>query len=185
MDNTLSSLASPTCSTPLIGVSSSSLDELAKILHLQLGHASFFKIKLLHLEINIGHVKERFFFCTICPAIRQHRRNFPINSTNTSFAFELLYVDTWGPYSHKTHNGCNFFLTIMDDYTKVTWIYLIKNKNNYVSILDQFFNYIHTQFHTNVKYVPTDNAQELYAGNMLNLYHSKGIIHQFSCRDTP
>ena len=119
-------------SLPLAGVvtSQSSL-ELPKTWHIRIGRAPISKIKLLYLEINVSHVKQQYF-CTICPVAHQHRR-----------IFDTSFTKTWDPYSHPTYNGCSLFLSIVHDYTRVTWIYLMKNKNNCV-VLDQFYTYVHT-----------------------------------------
>ena len=85
---------------------------------LHFGHAPLSTIKLLHLEINISHVEQQFFY-TVCAATCQHRHNFHSSTTKTTFAFEWLHIDTWGAYSHPTYNGCTLFLSIVNDYTKL------------------------------------------------------------------
>ena len=41
---------------------------------------------------------------------------------------------------------------------------------------------IHTQFHTSIKTIWSDNGTEFY---LKEFFHSKGILHQLSCVDTP
>ena len=182
LDNNQPPMDSTTCSSlPLAGaVTSKSSIILAETWHLRFGHAPLSKIGLLYPQINPNVFKQQFFG-TICSTAKQHRHAFPVSTRTTSCPFDLIHIDTWGPYSHKTHSGCSYFLTIGGDYTKLTWVYLIKNKNQCVSLLENFFHYVTTQYHSNVKVVRTDNAKELCAGAMLNIYNAKGIIHQRSC----
>ena len=52
-------------------------------------------------------------------------------------------------------------------------------------MIKHFFAFIRTQYNAHVKVVRTDNAKELYEGNMLFLFQQFGIEHQRNCRDTP
>ena len=38
-----------------------------------------------------------------------------------------LASDVWGPAPLPTYNGMQWFVTLMDDYTRMTWLYLLKN----------------------------------------------------------
>ena len=69
--------------------------------------------------------------------------------------FQLLHVDLWEPYRVPTYNKCTFFMTIVDDYSRSTWIHMLKQN---------FISYVNTQFHTLVQCIRTDNAKELCEG---------------------
>ena len=49
----------------------------------------------------------------------------------------------------------------MDDYSRFTWVYLLKSKYDVSSIFPTFGTHIHTQFGTNIKSVRSNNAPEL------------------------
>ena len=61
------------------------------------------------------------------------------------------------------------FLTIVDDYMRTTWLYLIKYKSQCVRFLTHFVSFVHNQFNSTVKIIRTDNAKELCEGEILNL----------------
>ena len=124
-------------------------------------------------------------FCTICPASRQHRLPFKDSYIMTYRTFDLLHMDVWGPYSHKTHTGCTYFLTIIDDFIRFTWLYLLKQKSDCYDMIQHLFAVIQNQFHKCVKAVRSDNTKELCEGNMLILFHQLGIERQKSCTYTP
>ena len=77
------------------------------------------------------------------------------------------------------------FLTIVDDYTRTTWLYLLKSKNQWVTALRHFLSDVENKFDTNVKKIRSDNAKEFFEGDMLKLFLDKGILHQKSCPETP
>lgn len=41
---------------------------------------------------------------------------------------DLIHIDVWGPYRVTTYDGFKYFLTIVDDFIMVVWIYLLKSK---------------------------------------------------------
>ncbi|MCH86495.1 peptide transporter PTR2, partial [Trifolium medium] len=45
----------------------------------------------------------------------------------------LLSLDLWGPYSTPTLHGHKYFLTIVDDFSRYTWIMLLKGKHEAAS----------------------------------------------------
>lgn len=171
--------ASPSVASTVI---SSKLDE-AKLLHLRLGHVPYSKLNTIVPTVDVANLS--YCICTICPVARQHRLSFSSSEIKTTKIFELLHIDVWGPFHTSTHDGCKYFLTIMDDYSRATWVHLMKSKLDSVSIIHTFLQFVGNQFHTTVKIIRTHNALELCHGKILTLYHTFGILHQTSCPDTP
>ncbi|KAL2939464.1 Retrovirus-related Pol polyprotein from transposon RE1 [Bienertia sinuspersici] len=163
--------------------SSASLVDKAKLWHLRLGHVPFNKIHLVLPDCNVGNAMHDVF-CKVCPKAKQTRLPFSPSTSQSNRPFALLHVDLWGPYKHKTYTGCNQFVTLVDDYSRFTWVHLLKFKSDVVQILDNFFTYVETQFGTKVGCVRSDNAQELTEGKMKLIYAQRGIIHQTSCSET-
>ena len=80
-------------------------------------------------------------------------------------------------------SGHRYFLTLVDDCTRFTWLYLLKQKSNVSHVIPRFFNMISTQFNMKIKVFRSENAKEL-------LFHDffladMGVIHQFSCVECP
>ncbi|GJZ96861.1 ribonuclease H-like domain-containing protein [Tanacetum coccineum] len=46
---------------------------------------------------------------------------------------DLVHLDLWGPYKVTSSEGFKYFLTVMDDYTRAVWVYLIKSKDEDLS----------------------------------------------------
>ena len=72
-------------------------------------------------------------------------------------------MDVWGPYSVPTLDGFKYFLTIVNDATRATWLFLMKSKSD-----------VRPLFGQNIKSTRTDNAKEF---DMLDFLNSHGIIH--------
>lgn len=81
-----------------------------------------------------------------------------------------------------TTNNARYFLTIVDDFSRATWVYLMHSTSQTSDIIPSFVAMVHTQINLNVKTIRTDNGVEF---NLVSFYASHGIIHQCSCVETP
>lgn len=97
--------------------------------------------------------------------------------------FDKVHLDMWGPYGVITVGGFSYFLTVVDDHKRCTWIYLMKiNKSDARSIIRYYYQFVFTQLGYKVKCFPSDNSPKFH---MLDFYFEHDIIHQTSCVDTP
>lgn len=55
-------------------------------------------------------------------------------------------MDMWGPLNIVSFQGFQYFLTVVDDFTRHTWIYLLKTKADTRSCIFRFITYISNQF---------------------------------------
>lgn len=78
------------------------------------------------------------YVCNICPQARQTRLPFPLSQIKSSSIFDLIHVDTWKIFKTVIYNGYKYFLTIVDDYSRATWTFLLSTKSNAFSVLKSF-----------------------------------------------
>ncbi|GJZ89010.1 ribonuclease H-like domain-containing protein [Tanacetum coccineum] len=76
--------------------------------------------------------------CNICHKAKQTREPFPLSDHQTTVIGELIHLDLWGPYKVISKDGFRYFLTIVDDYTRVVWVYLVKTKDEVYDLLPSF-----------------------------------------------
>lgn len=96
--------------------------------------------------------------------------------------FDLLHIDTCGPFSVSSTEGYRYLLTIVDDNTRVRWIYLMRIKDEVLTLFPEFLQMVEMQYKTTVKGVRSDNALEL---RFSALYKAKGIKKFHSSPETP
>ncbi|RVW98281.1 hypothetical protein CK203_034262 [Vitis vinifera] len=81
--------------------------------------------------------------------------------------------------------GSRWFVTFVDNHTRVTWVFLMKKKSEVREILENFNNMVQTQFQAKIQVLRTDNAREYYHNILGSYLLENGIVHQSSCIDTP
>lgn len=105
-------------------------------------------------------------------------------SLNKSSApFDLIHVDLWGPYRVPSSCGAVYFLTIVDDFSRAVWIYLLLEKSEVKHVLPNFVALINRQFGRELKMVMSDNGTEFVC--LSKYFAERGIVHQTSCVGTP
>lgn len=101
----------------------------------------FYKMKLIP-AISILHTSSQHnLIRQICPLAKQTTSSFSHSSNNTTVPFELIHIDVWGPYKVKSHTGCNQFLTIIDDFSRFTWVHMLKDITECVKVMLDFISH--------------------------------------------
>ena len=146
---------------------------------------SFFFSHFKFLDDQLHFNNATFFFhnSSICPLTKQTTLSFPRSSITTHSAFDMLHCDVWGPHKIPTHSGLSFFLTIVDDFTRCTWIFLMQHKSEVHHLLMNFVEFVQTQFHTTIKIVRSDNRIEFLS--LQPFFTFCGIEFQRTCVYTP
>ena len=99
--------------------------------------------------------------CESCQ-FRQHHRlhSSPRVNKRVSAPFELVHSDVWGPCPVMSPTGFRYSVTFVGDYSRTTWLYLMKNRSELFSHFHAFYAKIHTQFHVPIQSLRSDNAKE-------------------------
>ncbi|KAL6323616.1 hypothetical protein AAG906_039210 [Vitis piasezkii] len=113
----------------------------------------------------------------------QHRLPFGTSEISSEKPFDLIHCDIWGRYKHSSLSGAHYFLTIVDDYTRFTWIFLMKHKDEAQPLIKHFFSYVSTQFASHIKIFRSDNGGEFLS--LQSFFKDNGVLFQHSCVYTP
>ena len=170
------------------GTSSVSAPVIASVVslelwHKRLGHPSLSKLNDMHSVLSFPkNSNKNESHCCICHLSKQKHLPFISHNKLSPEPFDLVHIDTWGPFSTPTHDGFRYFLTIVDDCSRATWVYLLKAKSDVLTVFPSFVQMVETQFDRKIKGVRSDNAPEL---NFTSFFLSKGILSFHSCPETP
>ena len=172
-------------SSPTVCNSTSySKDSELLLWHKRMGHPSFQYLK--HLFPSLCSNKTILDFqCEVCELAKHHRTSFPKSKYKPSIPFTLIHSDLWGPSRTPNRTHKKWFITFIDDHTRLCWVYLLTDKTEVRLVFMHFHSMIQTQFHTNIQILRIDNGTEYFNHSLSTYLQENGIIHQSSCVDTP
>ncbi|KAI3768520.1 hypothetical protein L2E82_19267 [Cichorium intybus] len=150
--------------------------------HRRLGHPS---TGYLHTLFPNLFPSKNLSLCETCVLAKSHRQTFKPNKTRVDVPFSLIHSDVWGPSPIIGGQNLRFFVLFIDDCTRMTWMYFLKNKSEVLDKFIMFHTMIQTQFQKNIQIFRSDNGGEFVNTSMKQFFQSKGIIHQTSCPHTP
>ena len=151
--------------------------------HCRLGHLSFDTMAKVFPEI-MSKVDKRKLVCDACEYGKHTRSVYVSKGLRSISPFMLIHSDVW-TCPVISISGMKYFVTFIDCYSRMTWIYLMKQKNEVLKCFRDFCSLIGNQYDARVKVLRTDNGTE-YVNNEFESYLSaQGILHQTTCPDTP
>jgi hypothetical protein len=104
--------------------------------------------------------------------------------SKTTHAFELVHSNLWGPF-YTSIDGFKYFVIFIDDFFKVTWVYLLKAKHDVFDYFKDFYLLAINQFLAHIKIFWSDNGTEYMSKDMSKCLCSNGIMYQTNCIGTP
>ena len=120
----------------------------------------------------------------VCIRAKQHWVFFPLQPYKPIHLFTLVHSDAWGP-SNITSSGKRWFVTVINDHTRLTWVFLVFDKSDITSVFHDFYNTVETQLNTKIAILRVDNGREFQNHSLNEILSSKGIVHQSSYAYTP
>ena len=113
--------------------------------------------------------------CESCQFAKHHRLSYSSRvNKRASAPFELVHLDVWGPCPVVSPTGFRYFVTFVDDYSRTTWLYLMKNCSEF-SHFRAFCVEIHTRFHVYVQNLRSYNAKEYVSEQFMSFMLQHGI----------
>ena len=88
-----------------------------------------------------------------------------------------MHTDVWGPTQVSSLGGSRYYVTFIDDATRKTWIYRIKNKSNVFDTFKKWKALVEIETRKKLKYLRSDNGGE-YCSKEFDRYCSEHGIHR-------
>jgi hypothetical protein len=90
-------------------------------------------------------------------------------------------TDVWGP-APVSIGRYTYYVSFIDDYSKYTWIYLLKKKFDVFSVFQGFQRLVERKFNRKLLSMQSDWGGEYEKLN--SLFQQIGITHRVSCPHT-
>jgi histone deacetylase 1/2 len=148
--------------------------------HNRLGHPSFPIVErvLKNHKLSFSPELNKDVVCDACQKGKSHQLPYPVSTSVSSHPLELVFSDVWGAAPESA--GCfKYYVSFIDDYSKFTWIYLLKYKSEVYEKFRDFQNLIERSFGRKILAVQSDWGGEY---EKLHSFFTKiGISHLVSC----
>ncbi|GKD86799.1 retrovirus-related pol polyprotein from transposon TNT 1-94 [Tanacetum coccineum] len=94
-------------------------------------------------------------------------------------------MDLCGPMRVASINGKKYILVIVDDFSRYTWVYYLRSKDETPKIIKKFITQAQLNYKAKVCKIRTDNGTECKNATLKAHYEKLGIMQQFSIARTP
>lgn len=116
--------------------------------------------------------------CDACQQGKSHQLPYPRSTSVSSSPLELVFSDVWGPAPTSVGKYA-YYVSFIDDFSKFTWIYLLRHKSDVFQKLHEFQKMVERQFHKKILTMQTDWGGEYQKLN--SFFQRIGILHHVSC----
>lgn len=148
--------------------------------HSRLGHASFpiveRVIKGNCLPVSVSHDVESV--CDSCQRAKSHQLPYSSSDNKSCAPLDLIHSDVWGPAPNSVRNF-TYYVSFIDDYSRYTWIYLLKHKSDVFQVFKNFQKFVERKFNRKIISMQTDWGGEYEKLNFF--FQQLGISHRVSC----
>lgn len=149
------------------------MEALLTVWHNRLGHPAANTLNLILQGLNLYCNKH--FTCNSYDVAKSHRTPLPLSTNKSILPLQLLHADVWGLAKVTTPLGCRFYLLIVDDFSRFSWLFLIKNKSDVLSMFTDFQRQVENLFSTKIKVLRTNGG-----GWLLMVLSRSCVLNQVS-----
>lgn len=110
--------------------------------HNCLGYHSLSTLKQLFPQLSSS--SNISLHCEPCEYAKHYKTSYLISMNKSVSIFYIVHTDVWGPVSTVSVFGFNYFVTFVDDFSHVTWVYLLKSKTDMFSTFISFHKMVET-----------------------------------------
>jgi hypothetical protein len=164
------------------------IPECIHVWHQRFGHRDPNAIKLLQQQAegvqikNCSHIQ----VCECCIKAKMTRKPLPKGSDSTSTeVLQLIHSDLCGPMQNTTPSGNRYFMTMIDDFSRYTVLYLLNNKSEATAKIKEYVKFVQTKFKKTPQVIRSDNGGEYVNDELSNFLRSEGIQSQRTVAHTP
>ena len=93
---------------------------------------------------------------------------------------DIVYSDLTGPEEVPLAGGTKYIMNLIDNYSNMVWIYLLKGKSQAQETFIEWQALVETKMGCKVKCFHTDGGGEFTSNEFEQYLHKQGIKHQLT-----
>ena len=156
--------------------------------HKRLGHLNYKSISQMEKLVsglNIAPINSKITICEPCAIGKGFRSQNHNSSEISAQTLQLLHTDLGGPITPKTFGGAAYYMTVTDDFSRYSWIFLLKKKDEAFQNLKELILRLEKESNHKVQRVRSDNGGEYLSGLSSSWFKQVGIKHETTVPYTP
>ena len=157
--------------------------------HSRFGHINFHSLQEMSkrkLVKGLPLISAPDHVCRSCLAGKHHRSPFPqASSFRAMKPLELVYMDICGPITPSTLGGSRYYLLIVDDFSRLMWVSMLKLKSDALGAFQRFKTLAEAEKGTRVLCLRSDRGGEFTSSEFNEFCISHGIKRQLTTPHSP
>ncbi|KAI5317616.1 hypothetical protein L3X38_037323 [Prunus dulcis] len=165
------------------------VEESSWLWHKRYGHLNYTSLMLLQ-DKEIVQVLPRLqvtkHVCSCCATGKGHREPFDKEKVwRASQPLELIHSGICGPMQTITLGGNRYFLTFIDDHTRMCWACFLQHKSQAFNIFKRFINMVELQSGYQIKKLRSDRGGEYTSLEFSKFCEEMGLERQLTIAYSP
>lgn len=150
--------------------------------HYRFGHLNFRSLKFLQTGGLVHGLPQLYCqtqLCADCCISKQPRNAFKSKAPHKSKGkLDVVYSDVCGPLEVQSLGGNNYFVSFIDEFTRMLWLYLITRKSEVFAVFKKFKVMAEKQCGRALKMLRTDGGGEYISHGFKGYCEQEGITHE-------
>ena len=115
--------------------------------HSRLGHPAAPVVRQVISRYNLRFIESvnNKHICDACQQGKSHQLPYPKSTSVSTSPLELVFSYVWGP-APTSVGRFNYYVSFIDDFSKFTWLYLIRHKSEIFKCFQDFQKLVERQF---------------------------------------
>ena len=120
--------------------------------HARFGHINYESIRIMKQQgiQGLPTIPRKLSPCNACILGKHCKQPFYGSTSRASRKLGLIHSDLCGPMPIQSANGNKYLLTFIDDYTRMCWVYLLKEKSQVFATFKNFHLWITNETQLNI-----------------------------------
>jgi transposase InsO family protein len=123
--------------------------------------------------------------CNGCAQGKNIKNPFPKRDDKAEGVLELVHSDVCGSMPSSSISGYVYYVSFIDDYSRKTWVYFLKSKDELFSKFKEFKALIENLSERKIKILRSDNGGEYTSKEFANFYKDVGIKRELTTPYNP
>lgn len=144
--------------------------------HLRLGHPAEGSLRQLMKKGLIGGDDgQKLDPCKHCMLGKAKKQSFPAGKHKSTSPLDYAHSDLWGPAPVNSLGGGKYYMSIIDDYSRKAWVYILKEKSEAFTVFKNWCKEVELEKGCTLKCLRTDNGLEYLSREFDEFCKSKGM----------